>query len=231
MTNGPTNLYTNASIRAYRKNIIDMYTQKDNLPSYLKHNSSSLHSLLFWCFIALFIFGATSCKEVVVEYDCGEVDTEIVSIHQAIGSFQDSMFNTNIALEYDQAAIRLLVDEYHIVTPTEHSCFSFTPLPQRIENIEISSSEAFQFGGTTYAAGDNLIDAFQIYSDKQWYSIANFIAAHQNEPVIFHGDEDQIILQLHAAPDITFSQNFSLRFNFDDGAHITVQIPLFSVMV
>lgn len=177
------------------------------------------------CILTLF----ASCREVVTEFDCGEVETEITELSHQVGSYTSATFINNISSNFEEAAIVIYIDKYGFITETATSCFAFTPIPQLIEKISITSSNSVTIGGIEFAPGEVLNGLFKVHNQEQTYSISAFITAQNKEPSIFHVDTDEIVLQLLTQPDATINQSLAIEITFDDLKIMTIDIPTFEV--
>lgn len=187
-----------------------------------------LQLLTFTVIIALLtVF--TSCREVVIDYDCGEVETEIKELDERVGSYIDSSFTNMASTNYKEAAISILIDNFEIITETETSCFAFTAIPQLIEKFILTSSKSVTIGGVEYSPNEVLNELFKVHVKAETYSMPEFISAQNNEATIFHMDGDEIILQLLNKPDVVINQSIEVEITFDDSKMITVEIPEFEV--
>lgn len=179
-------------------------------------------------FITVFTF-FTSCREVIVEYDCGVVETEMVELNASVGKYLDSIFTNDISTNFEEAAIAIYVDGTTIITETETSCFSFTADPQLIENVKITSSESVTSGGLTFAADTDLIELFKVHTSEGLFSFSEFIMEQNDLPQIFHLEGDKLILQLLNKPDVAIDQSFIFELTFDDAKTLNIEIPSFVV--
>ncbi|MDA9774124.1 hypothetical protein N9B82_04130 [Saprospiraceae bacterium] len=171
----------------------------------------------------------TSCREVVVEYDCGVVETEMAELNASVGKYIDSIFTNDISTNFEEAAIAIYVDGTTIITETETSCFSFTADPQLIEKVKITSSESVTTGGLTFAADTDLIELFEVHTIEGLFSISEFIMKQNDLPQIFHIEGDKLILQLLNKPDVAIDQSFIFELTFDDAKTLDIEIPSFIV--
>ncbi len=78
-------------------------------------------------------------------------------------------------------------------------------------------------------AGDELNGLFKLHTRNQEWTISDFINAHQNDPTLFHLENDEIVFQLTDQPDIAVNQSFSVIFTFDSQKVITIEVPVFEV--
>ncbi len=173
------------------------------------------------------IISFLSCRQVEVEFDCDEVDTQITEIDHEVGTFVFPSFMNSISFNYEQAAISIVIEGFEITSDTETSCFAFTPLPQVLESIRIASPEIIESKGMTFDANSDISELFKIQHEEDSYSINDFIIAHQNAPTIFHMEGDELIFQLQEAPDAFINQAFTIEFIFTDSNSIVAEIPLF----
>lgn len=170
-----------------------------------------------------------SCKKIEVEYDCGTVDTAITELTQRVGTYTSASFENISSSNFEEAAIAIYVENFTITSDTENSCFAFTPVPQLVEKIRITSSNSVTSGGVEFASGEDLKGLFKLYNDEESYSISEFITAQNIEPLKFHTEGDVVVLQLLSKPDTEISQSFEVELTFDDSEILTVQIPAFEV--
>ena len=168
-----------------------------------------------------------SCVE--VEFDCGMIETRIIELGQSVGTFTSNFFSSNNSLNFEEAAIQIAVSE----SIQEKDCDeeTFTPVPQIIESINITSSSNVRTGGIDYPAGESLNDLFKLHILEQSFSISDFVIAQNNDPLIFYWDSrpDSFVLQLLQKPDISINQSFNVLISFTDSEILNVEIPLFEV--
>lgn len=168
-----------------------------------------------------------SCNEEPdhVEFDCGNVQTKIDELSHSVGTYISSVFSNNNSTNFEEAAIRIVVEEIL----GEPDCATFTPEPQIIETISITSSLDLVSGGITYSSGESLNDLFKVYNNDDLFSIAEFINSQTIEPLIFHTEADEIVLQLLNKPDVIINQPFEIILTFDDLENLNVEISNFEV--
>ena len=169
----------------------------------------------------------TSCSQEPdhVDKDCGTVPTEISELSHSVGSYTSFSFSNDSSTNFEEAAIRLMITSIS----GEPDCFSFTPEPQIMESITITSSLNLLSGGISYSSGESLNELFKIYNEKESFSVADFINAQTAEPLRFHQEADQIVLQLLNEPDTTIDQPIEIVLKFDDSKVINVEILNFQV--
>jgi hypothetical protein len=169
----------------------------------------------------------TSCVE--VEFDCGMIETRIIELGQSVGTFNSNFFSSNSSLNFEEAAIQIEVLE----SIQEQECdeATFTPVPQIIESINITSSGNVRTGGVAYPVGESLNELFKVHILEQSFSISDFITAQNNDPLIFYWDSrpDSFVLQLLQKPDISINQSFNVLISFTDSEILSVEIPIFEV--
>jgi len=161
----------------------------------------------------LFFISSCDRPRVEVEFDCGEVITKIVELDQRQGSYENDQFSNVTNSSFELAAILIEITSMSGVP----DCFAFTALPQVIESLTIRSDLNVVSAGTLYTSGTNLSELFEVHLEDQSYSIENFINAHADDPLIFHSDDQRMVLQLIDKPDEVIDQSFDVSFNFDDG--------------
>ncbi len=183
------------------------------------------HSIFFLLSGCILVFNSCDFPRVEVEYDCGDVATQITELRSIIGSYENDQFSNFDNANFDIAAILIEVADQSGVP----DCFAFTPLPQLVETMVLTSDADVSSGGVLYPAGENLHTLFEIRLADETYTVADFILAHQTDPLIFHSDDHRMILQLLNKPDEAIDQNFDILFEFDDGAMLNVAIPSFVV--
>jgi hypothetical protein len=172
-----------------------------------------------------------SCgPEIVVDFDCGEVDTEIRELDEVVGTYNNSNFTNTSSSNFEQAAIAVNVGEVEITSETETSCFAYTALPQLIESIKITSSNTVASGGIEFLPGQDLIELFQLHSNDLTFSISEFITAQNTEPILFGDEGAELFLQLLDKPDISISQSFEIEFNFTDLQIVSAEVAKFEVL-
>lgn len=177
--------------------------------------------------LGLVCFLINSC--IVTEYSCGKIETRITSLDFQVGTYRSDFFFNEPSFNFDEAGIQIEIAK----SIMEEACNeeTFTPIPQIIESITISSSSTVYSGGVVYPAGEALNDLFKLFTSGQEYSIPEFIAAQNENPVIFYTDAgpDRIVLQLLDKPDQLISQSFSILFTFKDDETLNVIVPDFEV--
>lgn len=184
--------------------------------------------LCFFIVSVLFLF--FSCgKEVIVEFDCGLLRTEIRELDHRVGSYLSSDFTNSSSSNYEQAAIAIRVKNAVITTEIETSCFDFTAQPQLIDEIRITSTSSITSGGVVFDPDENLIELFKLHQMEQEYGVTEFVSAQNNEPLIFHQEEDEVVLQLRSQPDVEINQSFRVEITFDDLKVVRVDVPRFEV--
>ncbi|MEL7221724.1 MAG: hypothetical protein AAGJ93_10420 [Bacteroidota bacterium] len=171
----------------------------------------------------------TSCEDVEVEFDCGEVETEITELSHRVGTYTAATFTNNNSTNFEEAAIIINIDDFIITTETETSCFAFTPIPQLLEMISITSSGNVTTDGLDFASSEELSELFKLHNKEQTYSITEFITAQNDDPTLFHSGGDEIILQLLNQPDVAINQSFEIQFIFDDSEISNVAVSNFEV--
>jgi len=164
-----------------------------------------------------------------VDFDCGPVETEIVELSHSVGSYSSSNFSSTNALNFKIAAIAIYVENFEITTETETSCFDFTALPQLIEEIRITSSNSVTSGGIEFAKGEDLMELFILHNKELTYSVSEFISAQNEDPLLFHMEGDEVVLQLLSQPDVTINQSFEIQLSFSESKNLSIEIPLFEV--
>lgn len=169
----------------------------------------------------MLVLNSCDFPRVEVEYDCGEVVTKIVELSHQIGSYENEMFSNFDNSNFEIAAVLIEISNQSGIP----DCFAFTPLPQVMETIILTSNADVSSGGNLYAAGEDITDLFEIHQTGQSYTVAEFISAHINDPLIFHSDDQRLVLQLLNKPDEAIDQDFDILFVFDDGAMLNVPIP------
>ena len=179
----------------------------------------------FVCILSLTV----SCEKIETEFDCGEVSTQITALYEDVGSYSSSIFTLNNSTNFEEAAIAVYVEDFIISSETETNCFAFTALPQLIENIRITSSASITSGGTVFGPGQNVMNLFKLINQEQTYSIPDFIEAQNDDPIIYHMDGDNIILQLLNQPDEAINQSFEIELRFTDTKVLSIEIPSFEV--
>lgn len=184
-----------------------------------------LSSATILCMLTLY----ASCKKVEVEFDCGDVETEITELSHRVGSYTASTFNNSSSSDFEEAAIVINVENISIITETETSCFAFAPIPQLIETISITSADNITSGGVEFAPGQNVNELFIIHNQAQTYSVSAFIAAQNNEPTLFHIEEDEFVLQLLNQPDVAINQVVDIQLTFDDSKIFSIEVVGFEV--
>lgn len=168
-----------------------------------------------------------SCKRVEVEIDCGEVETSINALEYSVGSFDSLVFYNFIVTNFEQAAIKINIEEYTI--ETKQSCFAFTSLPQIIDKLSITSSSSLMSGGDTYSNGEELNELFILHLKEKSYTIVEFLNLHMADPTIFHSDDQTFVLQLLNKPDSEINQSLHIQLTFDDAQIVELTIPSFTV--
>ncbi len=183
--------------------------------------------------IVLFVFTLfASCKkgEVIGEFDCGPVETEILEMRDRVGSYTANNFTSSSSTDFEVAAFATYVNNFRIITQTEKNCLSYTSIPQLIESMTITSANTVTSGGVEFTPNEDLNALFKLHYLKQTYSVSAFITA-QNEGSVMFGDEgDEIVLQLLNQPDATINQPFAIQLTFDDLKVINIEIPTFEVI-
>lgn len=164
-----------------------------------------------------------------VDWDCGEVETEITALNYRIGSYISSGWNSEVSTDFELATIGLFIEDFMITTETETSCFSYQALPQYIEKIIITSSESVSSGSIEYQEGEDISQLFSLLSSGQLYSVTDFIAAHNEDPLLFYEDGQEIYFRLFAKPDISINQAINILMTFDDAKTLGVEILKFEV--
>lgn len=166
-----------------------------------------------------------SCIE--VEYSCGEIATKITELNQQVGTFNSNGFSNVESSSFEDAAIKIQISDVMM----EESCDEegFTPVPQIIESINITSNTNVLSNGAEYSAGESLNELFKLYRLQQVYNISEFIVAQNNDPIIFSETGDQIILQLLESPDDIIDQSFNFSVTFTDSEILNILIPNFKV--
>lgn len=175
----------------------------------------------------LFCFLINSC--IVTEYDCGRIETRITRLNFQVGTYRSDFFFNEPSFNFDEAGIQIEIAESIMEEPCDEE--TFTPVPQTIKSITITSSNTVYSRGFVYPAGEALNDLFKLFNSGQEYNIAEFIAAQNENPVIFYSDSgpDRIVLQLLDKPDQLISQSFNIIFAFTDTEMLNVIVPDFEV--
>lgn len=168
-----------------------------------------------------------SCVE--VHFSCGEIETRILELDHNVGTFSSFFFSNNSSSNFEEAAIQIEVSESILERECDEA--TFTPVPQLIESITITSSDNVRSGGVDYPAGESLNDLFSLHSREQSFSISDFIIAQNNDPLIFYWDSrpDSFVLQFLQKPDNSISQSFNIVISFTDSDRLSVEIPIFEV--
>ena len=177
--------------------------------------------LLIFCVLVI-----NSCTE--TEYSCGLIATEIIELNQQVGTFDSTNFSNDQSSNFEEAAIKIQIAD--VIEKEKCDEEGFTPEPQLIESINITSSSIVMSGDVEYSAGQSLNGLFKLYRLQQVYSVSEFITAQNNDPVnIFGVSGDDIILQLLERPDATINQAFSVSFSFTDSEILNVESIIFKV--
>jgi len=185
-------------------------------------------ALCFLMVSVLLLF--TSCrKKVEVEFNCGVVRTEVTELDHRVGAYSSLDFINTRSSNYEEAAIAIFIEGFTITSETETSCFSFTAQPQLIDEIRITSTGSVTSGGVEFTPGENLMELFKLHEMEQEYDVIGFINAQNNEPLIFHQEGDEIVLQLLIQPDVEINQSFRVEITFDDLKVVRVDVPTFEV--
>lgn len=185
--------------------------------------NKKLHQIAYLILSGLII---NSCSE--TELSCGLIVTKIAELNHRVGTFTSNVFSNQNTSNFEEAAINIQIEEVIM----EESCDeeSFTPVPQILESINITSSISVLSGGIEYSAGESLNQLFTLYVRQQVLSISEFITTQNDDPEnIFSQTGDQIILQLLDRPDVSINQSFTVSFLFTDSEILTVDIPIFEV--
>jgi hypothetical protein len=166
-----------------------------------------------------------SCVE--TEYDCGEVATRIVKLNQGVGTYNsDQLFAYASSSNFDEAAILIEIIE---TEGRPKNCEAYTPMPQLIESIVITSAKNVKSGGIEYLAGEGLNELFDIKNRELTFTISEFIEAQNDEPTIFDSESDKVVFQLLEKPDLPIKQAFTIDFTFADLETFNIEIPSFEV--
>lgn len=168
-------------------------------------------------------------EQPIVSFDCGLVDTEISAMRSSVGSYNNATFTNNLSEAFEIAAIAIDIVDFVITTETQTSCATFTAVPQKLTDINISSSESITIEGVDYAAGQNLSSLFKIHGEDQTYIINDFISTHNENPLLFYDEGDQIVLQLLSRPDNDINQPFTLELLFNDSKEYVLNIGEFII--
>ena len=174
---------------------------------------------------SLILFASCDDEPNHVDVDCGIVQTQINELSHSVGSYVSSIFSNNSSTNFEDAAIKVEIKEIL----GEPDCFTFTPQPQIIETITVSSSSDLVSGGIKYSSGESLNQLFKIYNNENTYSIPEFINAQTLEPLIFHKESDKIVLQLLNKPDVSINQSIEIALTFDDLEIQNIEILNFEV--
>jgi len=166
----------------------------------------------------------------VTHRNCEEVETEITDLNYQVGAFISSSFSHINSLNFDTVAISIYIEDWKITSEADGDCFTFIALPQLIEEIKIKSSGSMTFNGVEYNPEQELSGLFKIHNKEQTYSVSEFINIQNNEPLLFHDEDDEVILQLLNKPDIAIDQSLTVQFTFDDSKVLNIEIPNFEAM-
>ncbi len=170
----------------------------------------------------------TSCEKVEAEFDCGTADTQIAEISHRIGTYTDSTFTNLNTTNFEEAAFEITVEQVS-GGPDREGCFAWTPNPEKIQAINLTSTTSLFSGGMEFSANENLNDLFKLHLDNNTYSILEFIQLHSEDPFVFHSEDDKIVFKLLEKPDIAINQPFSIEIIFDNDETLLVEIASFEV--
>ncbi len=214
-------LERNLKRRIMKENFIVRNSMKIGLVQYL----------LLGILSCLFVF--TSCNDddgLVTHRNCGEVETEITDMDYQVGSYISSSFSDAHSINFEEAAISIFIEDWTFTSDEDRDCYTFTPLPQSIEEIKIKSSSSVTFEGVEYNPEEELNGLFIIHDNEQDYSVMEFISIQNNEPLIFHDEDDELVFQLLTKPDVAIDQPLNIEFSFNDSKVLQIEISNFEVM-
>ena len=170
-----------------------------------------------------------TCCNIETEWSCGPIATRITELEHIVGTFNSGLFSKEVSTNFEEAAILVEISDF--IQEEECDEYIFEPVPQIISSISITSSDEVLSGGESFLANENLNSLFQISHQNQVYSIAEFINAQNQEPLIFYSDSesDGIVLQLLNQPDQYINQPFNILFSFTDSETLNIDVPIFEV--
>lgn len=192
-------------------------------------NEISSQFLWYAFILSLLLISSCTSQPDHVDWDCGEVETEITALDYRIGSYTASGWSNEYSTDFELATIGLFIKDFMIITETERSCASYNPLPQHIEKIMITSSESVSSGGIEYLQGDDISELFSLLSSGQLYSVSDFIVAQNEDPLLFYEDGQEKYFRLLARPDAYINQPITILLTFDNTKTLGVEIPKFEV--
>ncbi len=198
----------------------------------INHMNLTFFRFFFLACTVIILF-LTSCNKegnLVTHRNCDEVETEITDMNFQVGSYISSTFSTVASLNFEEAALSVFIEDWTFASSENGDCYTFTPLPQLIEQVNIKSSSSMTFDGVVYNPEEELNGLFKIHIDDQTYSIVEFINVQNNNPLLFHDEGDAIVLQLLLKPDVAIDQSLSIQFTFDDSKMIEVDVPNLKVI-